>query len=145
MAVSVLWHYSITFSNSSFISPVFVHALFERSTDKEAHNPSANSSDGRGDPLGTKLPGCWQLKNKKNSPSTINKSSIVRCSDYIQWHEREREKEWVRERERERERVKEKEWVRERRREKIERKREREIMSEIEKEREKRDRVREKE
>ena len=134
------------FSGSSFISSVCAHAVFERSIDKEWHNPTRTSSDGRDDPLellwprkgslmkrqtrildnrlyytrkielhrkgkksrtvritpivicpsgneisvlitvrrvhyikmgkvpttGTKLPGCWQLTNKKNSPSTIN-------------------------------------------------------------------------
>ena len=39
------------FSNSSFINSVCAHAVLERSTDKEWHNPSGNSFDVQGDPL----------------------------------------------------------------------------------------------
>ena len=35
------------FSGYSFINPVCAHAVFERSTDQELHNPSRTSSDGR--------------------------------------------------------------------------------------------------
>ena len=38
------------FSGSSFINPVCAHAVFERSTEKEWHNPSGTSSDGWSDP-----------------------------------------------------------------------------------------------
>ena len=36
---------------SLFINPLCAHAVFERSTDVEWHNPPGNYSDGRGDPL----------------------------------------------------------------------------------------------
>ena len=48
-----VWSYSITFSDSLFINPVRAHTVLERSTDKEWHNPSGSSSDGRGDLLAT--------------------------------------------------------------------------------------------
>ena len=53
----------------------------------------------------TKLSGCWQLKDKKNSPSTINNHSLFDVhteysSKRVREREREREKrEWERERE----------------------------------------------
>ena len=33
-------------SDSSFIRPLYAHAVFERSTDKKWHNPFRTSSDG---------------------------------------------------------------------------------------------------
>ena len=59
-----LWYYSITYLDSSFINPVSAHAVSVRSTDKEWHNPSGNSSDGRGDPLEQSCLGVSNLKTR---------------------------------------------------------------------------------
>ena len=64
------------FPDSLFINFVCTHAVFERSTDKEWNNPSGISSNGQG----TKLPGCWQLKN---SPSAIFYSSMFRLHTHV--------------------------------------------------------------
>ena len=47
--------------------------------------------------VGTKLPVCWQLKDKKNSPSTINNHSFLFDVQSAYRREREREKEKERE------------------------------------------------
>ena len=40
-----------TIPDCLFINPLWAHTVFERSTDREWHNPSGTSSDSRGDPL----------------------------------------------------------------------------------------------
>ena len=70
-SIKHVWSYSITFLNSLFINSVCAHTVFERSTYKEWHNPSGNSSDGWGDSLEQSCLGVVNSKNQ-NSPSTIN-------------------------------------------------------------------------
>ena len=90
-------YYSITFSDNSFINPVCAYSVFERSTGKEWHNPSRNSSDARGDSFEQSRIGLGNLKTRTlRQQLTIIYSSRFR-SAYSSKRERERERDWERE------------------------------------------------
>ena len=72
-----------------FINPLCAHAVFEKSTDREWHNPSGTSSDGRGEQS------CLDVGNSKLRwiLSTINNHLLFDVQiAYYSMREREREK-----------------------------------------------------
>ena len=82
------------FPVSLLINLFYAHAVFERSTDIEWHNPSGFSDGGV---IRWKFPGCWHLKNKKY-PSTINNHLLFDAhTAYSDTKEREKERERERE------------------------------------------------
>ena len=83
-------------SDSSFINSLCAHDVFKRSTHKKCIRKFFWRS---GWSFGTNLAGCWQLKNKKNSPSTINYHLLFDVHTIARERERERERERKRERE----------------------------------------------
>ena len=62
-----------TFPDSLFINPLRAYAVFKRSTEWSGWF------------VGTKLPGCCQLRGKKNSPSTINNHLLERICVTVIW------------------------------------------------------------
>ena len=84
------------FSNSSFISTVCAHTVFERSIDKQRHNPSGTSSDGWGVPLEQNN---LAVGNSKTRRILHQQLTIIYCSMFrLQTVGRERERERERER-----------------------------------------------
>ena len=65
------------FSDSLFINFFGAHAVFERSTDKELHNPSGIYSVGWGDPL---KQSCLGAYNSKTGRTVRQQITIIYCS-----------------------------------------------------------------
>ena len=65
------------FSDSLFINSVCAHTVFERSADKEWHNPSRTSSDGWGDQLAQT---CLVVGNSKTTRTLHQQLKIIYCS-----------------------------------------------------------------
>ena len=57
--------------------PLCAHVVFERSIDRKWYNSSRTSSNSQDD-SSEQSSRCWQLKDKKNSPSTINNHLLER-------------------------------------------------------------------
>ena len=66
---------SNAFPDSLFINLLCAHAVFERFTDRECHNPSG-TSDSWGDLLEQSCLGVSNSKKNKNSPLTIDNCSL---------------------------------------------------------------------
>ena len=94
--MSHMWYYSITFSDSSLISPVCAHTVFERSIDKEWYNPSRTSPNSQGDPLEQSCLGVGNSKTRSlRQQLTTIYCSIFRLQTVAQERERERERERI--------------------------------------------------
>ena len=99
--LTMMWYYSITFSDSLPIDPDCAHAVFERCTDKDWHNPSRTSSYGRGDPLEQSCLGVGDSKTRRTLRQQL---TIIYCLMF-RLHTEARGRKRGRERERESVRV----------------------------------------
>ena len=65
------------FPDSFLINPLCAHAMFERFTDREWHNPPGTSSDSRCDPL---KQSCLGVGNSKTRRTLCQQLTIIYCS-----------------------------------------------------------------